>query len=187
MLENLKNSLKEAPIVKKGDYDYFVHPITDGIPKIEAELLKEVAIEIEKIANLDCDKIVTAEAMGIPIGTALSLKTGLPLVIIRKRKYGLEGEVKVLQTTGYSKTQMYINGIKKGERVVIIDDVLSTGGTLIAIVNALRKIGAKITDIIIVIEKCKKEKIEKIIGKNIKTLVKVEIVDGKVVVLDNQK
>lgn len=184
MLETLKNSLREAPIVKKGEYNYFVHPITDGIPKIEPKLLREIVQEIEKIANLDCDKIVTAEAMGIPVGTALSLKTDLPLVIIRKRKYGLDGEVTVRQITGYSKTRMYINGIMKGDRVVIVDDVLSTGGTLIAIVNELRNIGAKIIDIIIVIKKCKKEKIEKIIGMNIKTLVKVEIIEGKVKILN---
>lgn len=183
MLDILKESLLEAPIVKKGDYDYFVHPITDGIPKLDAKLLREIGDEIVRIGNLNCDKIVTAEAMGIPIGIVLSLKTGLPLVIIRKRRYELEGEVEVQQITGYSKAQLYINGINKGDRVVIVDDVLSTGGTMIATVNALKKIGTKIIDIIVVIEKCEKEKIEKIIGINIKTLVKVEIVDGKVTVI----
>lgn len=183
MLEILKKSLINAPIVKKGDYNYFVHPITDGIPQIDVKLLKEVNDEIIKIANLDVDKIVTAEAMGIPIGIAFSLQSGLPLVIIRKRKYGLEGEIAVHQVTGYSKNQMYINGIKKGDRIIILDDVLSTGGTLIATVDALKKIGAEIIDIIIVVEKCDKEKIENKIGIKIKTLVKVEIIHDRVQII----
>ena len=50
MLETLKKSLINAPIVKKGEYDYFVHPITDGVPQLEVKLLKEITKEgIEKI------------------------------------------------------------------------------------------------------------------------------------------
>lgn len=182
MGEILRNTLLNSPIVKRGEYDYFVHPITDGIPEITPELLSEVVNEIRTVADLNCDKIVTAEAMGIPIGTALSIETGLPLVIIRKKEYKLSGEVSIEQVTGYSKSRMFINGLSKGDRVVFVDDVLSTGGTLKAIVDALREIGVKIVDIVIAIDKGKKSEIEKEIGMMIKTLASVDIVDGKVVV-----
>ena len=45
-LEMLKKSLKEAPIVKIIDYDYVIHPITDGIPEIKPELLGEVTFHL---------------------------------------------------------------------------------------------------------------------------------------------
>lgn len=181
----LRKSLLEAPVVKKGDYNYFVHPITDGVPRIDAELLEEIIGEICSVADTDCDKIVTAEAMGIPIGTALSLRLGVPLAIIRKRAYNLPGEISIKQVTGYSTSEMFINGVVRGDRVLLVDDVLSTGGTLLAIADALKRMGADFSDIVIVIEKKgKREYVENTIGVPVKALISVEIVDGKVQLFD---
>ncbi|MDD1724389.1 MAG: purine phosphoribosyltransferase family protein [Methanospirillum sp.] len=150
----LTKSLLTCPIVKKGEYNYFVHPITDGIPSIEPGLLREIAAGLIRLMDLeDVRYIVTAEAMGIPIGSALSLMTDIPLNIIRKRRYDLPGEYQVSQVTGYSKGEMYINGIHRGDRVVIVDDVISTGGTMNGIITSLREIGAEIVDIGFVIKK----------------------------------
>ena len=183
-LEALKKSLVECPVIKREDYDYMVHPITDGIPSVDPKILTEVADAMAQMGNLDCDCIVTAEALGIPLATSLSLKTGKPFNIIRKRMYGLPGEVNLSQITGYSKSTMFINGLKEGDRVVIVDDVVSTGGTLWALVEALKKLNVKIVDILVVIERTdKKAEIERKIGQQIKTLVKVQVVDGRVVVI----
>lgn len=70
MLDKLKNSLLEAPVFKRGSYNYFIHPITDGVPEVRPDLIREVTANIVRIANLEVDKIVTVEAMGIPIGIA---------------------------------------------------------------------------------------------------------------------
>jgi adenine phosphoribosyltransferase len=183
MLDRLRKSLENCPIVKKGDYDYFVHPITDGIPAMEPELLQEVISGIIDVGNMECEKIVAAEAMAIPLSVALSLKIGKPYVVIRKRKYGLPGEVSVEQVTGYSKSNMFVNGLYKGDKVLIVDDVLSTGGTLRAIVKALRSIEVEIVDTIIVFNKHRhKKELEDELHIEIKTLLEVEVVDGRVVV-----
>ncbi|MCK5661559.1 MAG: adenine phosphoribosyltransferase, partial [Methanosarcinales archaeon] len=129
----LTKSLIESPIVKRGEYNYFINPITDGVPMIEPALVDEVADKFHSMMSQDADVILTVEAMGIPVGTALSLKTGLPLAIVRKRPYLLPDEVLINQETGYSKGELYLNGIKKGDRVLIVDDVISTGGTLNAL------------------------------------------------------
>jgi adenine phosphoribosyltransferase len=183
MLDKLKKSLEDCPIVKKGDYDYFVHPITDGIPEMDPNLLDNVTSIIIETGNMDCDKIIAAEAMAIPLGVALSLRIGKPYVVIRKRQYGIPGEVSIEQITGYSKSSMYVNGAYEGDRVLIVDDVLSTGGTLRAMIQALRIIGAQIVDTVIVFNKNKnKKELEKELDLEIKTLLDVDVVDGKVVV-----
>jgi adenine phosphoribosyltransferase len=183
MLEKLKESLADCPIVEFGDYQYFVHPITDGIPAGDPEVLKEVVDAIAEMMSQDCDKIVTAESMGFPLAAALSLKTGIPYVFIRKRKYGLPGETSLHQTTGYSGSDMFVNSIEEGDRVVFVDDVLSTGGTLKAIVETLRQIGAEVVDVLTVFEKVgKRDELEATLGIPIKTLVQIEVVDGKVVI-----
>ncbi|SNZ06062.1 adenine phosphoribosyltransferase [Natronoarchaeum philippinense] len=153
-MERLQQSLHEAPIVDKGDYEYLVHPISNGVPMLDPELLREVVVGVMQAADLEgVDKIVAPEAMGIHIATALSLQTDIPLVVIRKRKYGLDGEVALHQTTGYSESEMYINDVEEGDRVLIVDDLLSTGGTLAAVTGALDDIGAEIADIVVVIRK----------------------------------
>lgn len=149
----LEQSLREAPVIKKDDYDYVVHPIADGVPFLSTELLREVTEELVALADTDVDYIITAEAMGIPLATAMSLRTNIPFTIIRKRGYGLPGERELKQQTAYSRSSMFINGLVKGDRVLIVDDLLSTGGTLRAILEALRTMGVMVKDVMVVIEK----------------------------------
>ena len=182
-LDRLRASLADSPVVRFGDYEYFIHPITDGLPLGRPEVLDEVLSELARIGDWRrCDKIVTAESMGFPLAAGLSMRVRKPYVFIRKRRYGLPGEVSLQQTTGYSKGDMFINGIGRGDRVVFVDDVLSTGGTLLAIGRALRGLGAEIADVLIVFEKTReKARIEKELGVRIKTLLKVQVVQGKLV------
>lgn len=181
-LEKLRASLAECPVVRFGDYEYFVHPITDGIPLGRPEVLDEVVEAMVRVGDWDCDKITTAESMGFPLAAAVSLRVGKPYVFLRKRQYGLPGEVSVAQVTGYGKANLFINNVRRGDRLVFVDDVISTGGTLRAVVQALRGMGARLTDVVVVFEKTReKEKMERELGVRIKTLMKVEVVGGKVV------
>jgi adenine phosphoribosyltransferase len=184
-LEMLRESLENATVIKRGEYDYFVHPLTDGIERIEPELLREVARAIDELSGREYDRIVTIEAMGLPVATALSLLVDKPYTIIRKRRYGLEGEVEVVQRTGYSENRLYVNGLKKGDRILLLDVVISTGGTLRSVISALNGIDCTITDVVAVIEKNgeTKEKLETEFGIKIKTLVKIGIEKGKVRIL----
>jgi len=186
-MEKLEQSLLEAPIIQKEGYNYFVHPISDGVPMLEPELMREVVIGIIRRAELgDVDRIVTPEAMGIHISTAVSLMTDIPLVVVRKRSYGLDGEVALHQQTGYSEGEMFINDVHAGDRVLVLDDVLSTGGTMAAILQALEDIGAEIADSVAVIEKVGGSDAVREAGYDVKTLVTVDIVDGQVEIVDGQ-
>jgi adenine phosphoribosyltransferase len=184
-LEQLKKSLYEAPVVKKGDYDYVIHPITDGVPYISSELLKEVSDEMKKHIKKygKVDRIVTIEAMGIPLASALSLDMGIPFTIIRKREYGLPGEVSIEQVTGYSKSKLHVNGLQRGDTIVIVDDVLSTGGTLRAILSVFKKMSVSVKGVFIAINKGSHIKeISKEFNVPITSLIDIDIVNGEVVI-----
>ncbi|MFC6725198.1 hypoxanthine/guanine phosphoribosyltransferase [Halobium palmae] len=181
-MDLLRQSLHEAPIVDKSGYQYVVHPISNGVPMLEPELLREVVVGIVRAAELEnVDKIVAPEAMGIHIATALSLQTDIPLVVIRKRSYGLDGEVALHQTTGYSESEMYINDVEDGDRVLIVDDLLSTGGTLAAICGALDDIGAEIVDIVVVIRKVGETALDDT-DYEATSLVDISVADGEVTI-----
>jgi adenine phosphoribosyltransferase len=180
-MELLHESLHEAPIIDKDGYEYMVHPISNGVPVLDPGLLREVVVEVMRAADLDVDKIVAPEAMGIHLATALSLQTDIPLVVIRKRSYGLENEVSLHKTTGYSESEMYINDIEPDDRVLIVDDLLSTGGTLAAICDALDDIGADIADIVVVIRKVGESALDDT-DHEATSLVDITVEDGEVTI-----
>ncbi|AKH97307.1 hypoxanthine/guanine phosphoribosyltransferase [Halanaeroarchaeum sulfurireducens] len=183
-MDRLRQSLLDAPLIQKGDYQYFVHPISDGVPMLEPGLLREIVIGIIRKAELeDVDKIVTPAAMGIHISTAVSLMTDIPLVVIRKRQYGLDGEISLSKETGYSESEMYINDVHPGDKVLVLDDVLSTGGTLLAIAEALDSIDADIRDIVAVIKKAGENELDGT-KYEVKTLINVTVEDDEVVITD---
>ena len=173
MLDKLVESLETCPIVRRGDYNYFIHPITDGVPIVDPALLREVCTAMIKMLDLTgVEKIVVVEAMGIHIGSILSTMTDIPMTIMRKREYKLPCEIAVHQTTGYSKGELYLNGVYKGDRIVIIDDVISTGGTMRALLQALEIAGADVVDICIAIQRGDPD-----LGRPYKSLVKIEVTE----------
>ncbi len=185
-LKVLQDSLRGAPIIWKGEYPYFIHPISDGIPRMEAEVLRATRDLIVSMVDWSqIDLIVSVEAMGLPLLAAVGEATGKPTVVIRKRSYGMEGEVRVDVSTGYSSSTAYINDISPGERLLIVDDVISTGGTLEPLLESLEGMGAILQDVIVAIEKgegrvrLSEERPE----WPIRTLSRIDIVDGKVEII----
>ena len=186
-MQRLKDSLLAAPIIWKGDYPYFIHPLTDGVPRLDPSVLTAVVELIEAAVDWQSiDLVLGIEAMGLPLTSPLSMRNNKPQVVVRKRSYGLEGEVAIDQSTGYSKGSMYLNDIAKDERILIVDDVLSTGGTLDAIIGGLETIGAKIASIVVVVEKGPglQQLQEKYPHIEISSIVRLNMNGDKVVLLD---
>lgn len=184
-IELLKDSVVNAPVVWKEGYPYFVHPLSDGVPRQSAELLSAARDLISEGVDWDSiDIILGIEAMGIPLAAALCLSSGKPLVIGRKRQYGLPGEVAIDQSTGYSKGEIFLNDIDVGARVLIVDDVVSTGGTLHPILKAVKESGAIVQDCWIVFEKGDgMNKIRATGNWPLNSLVRIEMQDDKIVLL----
>lgn len=185
-LELLKDSVVKAPVVWKEGYPYFVHPLSDGVPRQSAELLSAARDLISEGVDWDSiDIILGIEAMGIPLAAALCISSGKPLVIGRKRQYGLPGEIAIDQSTGYSKGEIFLNDIDVGARVLIVDDVVSTGGTLHPILKAVEGSGATVQDCWIVFEKGDgMNKIRATGNWPLNSLVRIEMQEDKIVVLE---
>ncbi|WP_080406433.1 phosphoribosyltransferase family protein [Burkholderia ubonensis] len=82
---------------------------------------------------------------------------------------------------------MYLNGVEPGDRVVIVDDLISTGGTLIGLVEAVRRAGAHVEQIVCVAEKADYAGVERVrdaTGLDVTTLVRVSVAGDMSRVLD---
>lgn len=186
-MQKLRESLERAPVIWKGDYPYFIHSITDGVPRLEPKVLQAVIdLAVERVDWQIIDVIIGIEAMGLPLCAPLALAVDKPLIVIRKRSYGLEGEVKIDQSTGYSKGEMYINDIKDGERIFIMEDVISTGGTLRAVLKGLANAKASASVVLTVVEKGEgMEKLKSEFPNTIfESLVTLKMDGAKVVIYD---
>lgn len=100
----------------------------------QPEILRGVAQHLAKLIPSDTQALAGLEMGGIPIATALSLETGLPTVFVRKKakEYG---------------TEKFAEGLDiVGKKVLVIEDVVTTGGQILISTDDLRKSGAIITD-----------------------------------------
>lgn len=107
-----------------------------------------------RYADKNITAIVGADARGFVFGGALAYAMGLPLVLARKKgklpadtieeEYELE--------YGTATLEIHRDALKSGDRVVLIDDLLATGGTMRAIANMVQRLGAEIVEIAFVVE-----------------------------------
>lgn len=134
--------LAAAEVTDRHGYPYIVHPLMDGVPRVRPELLRAWATwareqPVLRQANL----LLAPEAMGLPLAAPVALEAGLPYVVARKRVYNRPGEKPVAAKTGYGMSSLYVNDVRAGDRVLVIDDVLSTGSTLDGILAAVKSCG----------------------------------------------
>jgi adenine phosphoribosyltransferase len=152
--KTIDQSLEEVRYKDREGYPYIIHQLMDGVPRVNPEMLREFVAWAKRQNIMDNATVFLApEAMGIPLAVALSLATDIPYVVARKREYGLPGELISYCETGYSSHCIYLNDIKDTDCVVIVDDVISTGGTLTSIINSVKDLGARVEGVLCPISK----------------------------------
>lgn len=117
----------------------------------DTELVQACAKALaDKLASIDYDVIVTAEAKSIPLAYALSVETQKPYIVLRKSYKPYMGTALLAETlsitTGQPQT-LYVDEkdqeLLKGKRVILLDDVISTGSTLQGMRMLMEKAGAE--------------------------------------------
>lgn len=133
-------------------------------PKMIDFIIDEMATFAKTI---DFDIIVAPESRGFLFGLPLSLKTKKPFVLVRK-KNKLPREVESIDYEleyGTSTLQVIKEDIKPNMKVLIVDDLIATGGTSIAIQNLMKKLGAEVVGQVYLIELVELCKHENLMGK----------------------
>lgn len=118
----------------------------------DTELVQACAKALsERIANIDYDIVVTAEAKSIPLAHALSVATKRPYLVLRKvyKPYmGAALSAETLSITTGTPQMLYLDEkdhqLVKGKKAVLLDDVISTGSTLEGMRRLMEKAGAEV-------------------------------------------
>ncbi len=188
--ELLRASLDNKPLFIVNDYKFILNPLTEQVPATTSELLNAAAKAlVEKMDVRKYDKIITEEDKGGILVAAVSLLTGLPFGMARWYPNQLASQISSIFSCEYvDKGTLYICGIESGDRVCIIDDIISTGGTIIGMIKAMQEIGAEIVDIIVIGEKIEYKGVERVFnetGFSVKSIFKISISDESSTVIES--
>ncbi len=118
----------------------------------DTELVQACARELGKqLSNISYDLLVSAEAKSIPLAYALSVETKKPYIILRKTYKPYMGDALQAETLSITTGQPQLlvldekdRELMKGKKVVIVDDVISTGSTLQGMRMVIEKAGGTV-------------------------------------------
>ncbi len=169
----------DQPLYEIDGYKFVLNSLTEQVPATSSQLLQLTAEWLASELTQECDKLLTEEDKGGILLAAVSLQTGLPFGMVRWVPNKLANQVSEIFSCEYVKEgTLYLSGINKNDQVIIIDDIISTGGTMIGIIKTLRKIGAKIVEVLVLAEKIEYNGVKKVkeaTGVDVRTLIQISI------------
>lgn len=127
----------------------------------------------EKLDGIECDYIVGPESRGFIFGVPVAYNMGKGFLPVRKAgKLPYETKSKEYSLEyGTATIEMHIDAIKPGDKVVIIDDLLATGGTSKAMVELIEELGGEVVKLIYLIELDFLNGREKLEGYNVESII----------------
>ena len=168
---NLNAFIRDVPdFPKKGILFKDITPLLGNGPAF-SQAIEQLAKHYE---NADLQAIAGIESRGFIIGAALAMKMGLGFIPLRKpgklpyktkrREYSLE--------YGKDAIEVHEDAVKPGQKVLLVDDVIATGGTARAAADLLKEIGADLVGIAFLVELSFLKGLEKLKGEKVFSLLK---------------
>jgi orotate phosphoribosyltransferase len=109
----------------------------------QPSLLKRIAVSLSGLMPAGVQRLAGPVLGAVPLVTALSLETGLPMVIVRTDKPKDYGTAKQIEG----------GELRPGERVLLVEDVVTTGGAALSAVDELRAAGAEVVGALVVVDR----------------------------------
>lgn len=150
-MERLKSAIRDVPDFPKEGVVF-----KDITPILQNAQLFRLAITVlaDRYQRKQVDQIVAVDARGFLFASAAAYVLGCGVSLVRKK-----GKLpyKTISTSydleyGSNTVEMHVDAIKPGQQVVIIDDVLATGGTMKATVDLVNQLGGNVTEAAFFIE-----------------------------------
>src|SRR3954469_25884590 len=151
IVEKLRAAVRDVPdFPKKGIVFKDITPILNDPVLFRAS----IDLFLDRCRTLQIDRIVGIDARGFLFGSAVAYELGVGFVPIRKRgrlPYKTELASYTLEY-GEAEMEMHVDAIARGERVILVDDLLATGGTSASAATLIKKMGGELVEAQFLIE-----------------------------------
>ena len=158
-----------------------VNELTDQLPATRPVVLRAAVYMLYSMGRILGNKVLSEDDKGAILAGMFATAVDRPLAMARQYPYNLPaeyGSVAVPLDMEYQTgARLLVNGIATGDKVTIIDDTLSTGGTAAALIQAVRVRGAEVVEMRVVAEKLGfggRERL-KALGINVKSVLGIAI------------
>ena len=149
VMSELSEALKECGALQFGEFvlasgaksNYYIDIKKASTNPAVLKLIARLMAEKMRDEGIEADRIAGVVLGSVPLATALSLETGIPYVMIRKEKKD-HGTGKLIE-----------GDLGAGDRVLVVEDVITTAGSSIKAIATLREAGAKVDYVISVIDR----------------------------------
>ena len=147
MNEKIAKALADAKVVKFGEFTLasgLKSPIYVDLRVLPSypESMQIVAEELVKVVKkIKPDVVAGAETAGIPLSTAISIKTKIPMIYVRKRP------------KSYGTMEMIEGVLKKNAKVVLVDDMATNAFSKLNFIQGIRQAGGIVNDVVIVLDR----------------------------------
>lgn len=176
VMKELIKCFDNKPIVKLERTNYVVNPLLDHEPETTFKLVDDAVRELSKLINFSkINKIVCEEDRGGFIGAILAHKNKKSLAMVKWNPPKLNGQHGINFRNAYAEGKMYLYGIKKGDKVVLVEDLIDSGNTIIKMIELLREKDINIVDVVCIAEKIDyagAKRIKEATGLKIKSILK---------------
>lgn len=172
-MENLKKLIREVPDFPKPGINFY--DITTLLKDPEGLETTIDALE-ELCRGLNIDTIIGVESRGFIFATPLAYKLGAGFIPVRKPKKLPADTVSVSYDLEYGQDtlEMHKDAVGEGHRVLIVDDLLATGGTAKAVVDLVESVGGIVAGLLFVVELDFLNGRSKFEGKEVRSLIRYQ-------------
>src|ERR1700684_1994618 len=143
MVMNLADAIRTIPDYPKKGIMFRDITTLLGNPRAFRRAVDEL---VQPYAGVRIDKVAGIEARGFILGGAVAHQLSVGFVPVRKKgklPYGVLGEDYDLEY-GKDRIEIHIDAVKEGDAVIIVDDLIATGGTAFAAIKLMQRAGAKV-------------------------------------------
>ena len=147
MNEKVAKALVDANVMQFGEFTLasgIKSPIYVNLRVLPSypDSMSLIADELSKVVRkIKPDIVAGAETAGIPLSTAIALKTKTPMIYVRKRP------------KGYGMNQLIEGEIRQGQKVVLIDDMATNAFSKLNFIQGIRQAGGVVNDVVIVLDR----------------------------------
>lgn len=153
-MKELIDAFNNRPLVLVKDRNFLINSLTDHTPTTSYELLDDTIKSLAQLTDYSkATKLMGEEDRGGFLVALMAYHLKMPFGMVKWNPTGFAGQHSIKFRNAYTDGTLFLNGIQKGDKVILVEDMIDSGGTIVAMINMLKEAEIKLVDLVVIAEK----------------------------------